>query len=450
MENLDFTNIHFISSLGAGAVMFLLAAFVLVKNPYTSVNKFFAAFSLSVTLWAFGSAIDAAALKPEISLVWNKIGSMGGILMGPLFLLFIFAFTKNYKRLNSFITHIFLIGISFFIYSWIFIIKPENIEDFYRAPWGWESKISLTPIQIFGAVGWVPLLMLLGLWLCWRFYQKTQDSIEKKQALLIIIAGSIPLLLGVLSQLTPTFLNTTEEITIASKILFALSSVFLGFVLFYAAIRHKLFIGLTVATTADAVIETMKDVLIITNPRVNIEIINPFALRLLGYKKDEILGKPLGNILPVEEWDKFIKEIMPKIREGEDIVNIEMNFLSAERKLVPMSIFGGSFKNERGELIGVMIVAKDMRDTKKLVEELEEKSSELAEKIRELEKARETAEKTRLATLNILEDVEEARAALQERVEDLEKFNRLAVGRELKMIELKDEIKKLRGENNKK
>ena len=39
--------------------------------------------------------------------------------------------------------------------------------------------------------------------------------------------------------------------------------------------------------------------------------------------------------------------------------------------------------------------------------------------------------------------VEERTEELQEKVRELERFNKLAVGRELKMIELKNEIKKL-------
>lgn len=79
-------------------------------------------------------------------------------------------------------------------------------------------------------------------------------------------------------------------------------------------------------------------------------------------------------------------------------------------------------------------------------EEVEEKTSELSKRIKDLEHSRKEIEESRLATLNILEDVEEARLALQERIEELEKFNKLAVGRELRMIDLKEEIERLQDE----
>jgi len=43
--------------------------------------------------------------------------------------------------------------------------------------------------------------------------------------------------------------------------------------------------------------------------------------------------------------------------------------------------------------------------------------------------------------------VKERTKDLQEKVKELEKFNRLAVGRELKMVGLKEEIKKLKEES---
>lgn len=76
--------------------------------------------------------------------------------------------------------------------------------------------------------------------------------------------------------------------------------------------------------------------------------------------------------------------------------------------------------------------------------EVEAKTTELSQRIKDLEFSRKEIEESRLATLNILEDVEEARLNLLERLEELEKFNKLSVGRELRMIELKEEIKKLK------
>lgn len=444
MENLELTNINFLASAGAAFIIFLLAFYVLKKNPYSVVNKLFAAYALCAVLWTVGLAVGAAALKPEISQLWERIGGIGGILMGPMFFLFILAFTRNYKWLNNFFTFIILIGTSLFFYSWLVFIDPTPIEALYRTAWGWESKLPQTLMIILGGLLWVPIIMALGIIFCWQFYRKTKNAFEKKQAVFIMIAGGVPLIFGVLSGSILPQMGLAEGVIRTSKILFSFSSLVLVGSLAYAALKYRLFTTLTPATTADAVIETMKDALIVINPKGNIELVNLFALGLLGYNKDELVGKSLSHIFSVKEWNELNRETVTKIKKGEDVADIKANFLTKEKKLIPISFSGASLKSESGGLIGIIIVAKDTRETMKLIKEIEKKSLELAEKVQDLEAAGQTADKTRLATLNILEDVEEARAALQERVEELEKFNKLAVGRELKMIELKEDIKRLK------
>ena len=176
------------------------------------------------------------------------------------------------------------------------------------------------------------------------------------------------------------------------------------------------------------------------------DFLNNFTSQILGCRKDELIGRPLESLFISSDWEQFEKEIIPKIETKEPPPALETNLLTKGRESIPVSLSLSSLKDDKGNLTGLVILAKDIRETKDLIKKIQEKSLELTEKIKELEAAGQGAEKTRLATLNILEDVEEARTALQERVEELEKFNKLAVGRELKMIELKEEIKKLKGE----
>jgi PAS domain S-box-containing protein len=446
MENLDLTNIYFIVSLGASLIILLLAFFVLSKNPSAPVNKFFAAFAFCISLWTFGNALDAAALRPEISQLWREIGGIGGLLIGPMFLLFIFAFTKNYRLLNNFFTHIFLLGLSLFLYSWLAFLYPTPLEELIKMPWGWEAKGPRDIIAIFGEYFWVPLLMAIGLGFCWQFRQKTKDPLEKKQASFIIIATTTPLALFLLTGFALPRLNISQEIIGLSKVLFGLSSLVLVGPLAYAALKYRLFVLLTPAATADTIIETMKDALAVASPNLKIDFLNSSISQILDYRKDELIGQSLEIIFSPLDWQELREKAIKRIEKKESPPALETNLLSKRGKLIPVSLSTSALKDKEGNLIGIVILAKDIRETRELIRKIQEKSSELAEKVKELEIAGQEAKKTRLATLNILEDVEEARLALQERVEELEKFNKLAVGRELKMVELKEEIQRLNKE----
>ncbi len=77
-------------------------------------------------------------------------------------------------------------------------------------------------------------------------------------------------------------------------------------------------------------------------------------------------------------------------------------------------------KDTKGNPVCIIPVIRDMRQTKKLISELKKTKTGLEQKV--LERTGE----------------------LQEKVKDLEKFNKFSVKRELKMIELKKEIKELK------
>ncbi|MFC1629989.1 histidine kinase N-terminal 7TM domain-containing protein [Patescibacteria group bacterium] len=439
MENIAL-NINALLSLGAAMIIFLFGLFVLLRNPYSSVNKFFGAYAMSVAWWAFGLGMAAASLTPQETLMWGQLASVGGILMGPMLYMFILAFTGS-RLLENALVLFFFVGVSFIIFFVSIFVFPYSPGDLILSPQGIWDTPDIRAMEHFSNA-WVTLIIFFAIYLCWKFYTKTRDEVMKKQALLIFVAISIPVFFGVLSRIVVPILQIDDRGF--SGILFSFSSLILIFPLAYAILKYRLFSPITPEATAEVIISTMKDILIITNEKLEIEFVNPFALHILGYRQGEITGKPVSVLFSSKDWKKTIKSTISKIKEGEEVMNVEVDVMDKNKKLIPISLSADRLEAGGKTLIGIVIVAKDIRETKKLVEELEKKSEELALKIKDLEVVGTTTEKTRLATLNILEDVEEARADLQGRVDDLEKFNKLAVGRELKMIDLKEEIKRLK------
>ena len=414
MNSFDFYNIHFIFSFGASLIVFILAIYVLAKNSYALLNKSFAAFAFSVSLWAFGGALEAASLQLDAALAWIHIGAIGGILMGPLFFTFILTFIRNYRWLNNFFIQVITLGVSLALIVWTLFIEATPADLWYRVQWGWETKASITPMNFIASFLWVPFLMGVGLLFCWQFYLKSKDIKEKNQALLVVIAGAIPLILGFASQIAvPLFRFEAAEVVLI-KLLFASSSLFLVAVLFYASLRYKLFTSLTPAATAEVIIESMKDALFVVNSRLEIDFINNSTSQMLGQEKNSLVGKSLLTIFSKKDWEEFKGNAIQKVYDNEEVSSLEIFLKKKDESSIPVSIQASGVKNEKGVNIGMIILAKDLRETRSLVRNLEEKSLELTENIKNLEVSRGEIEKTRLATLNILEDVEEARISLAE------------------------------------
>jgi len=125
-------------------------------------------------------------------------------------------------------------------------------------------------------------------------------------------------------------------------------------------------------------------------------------------------------MFPPKTREKDTEAGPKKAISGEFVVNAELNLISKNGKRFPFSFNGTPLKDAEGKIIGAIGVGRDLREIRKLINELREAKTGLEEKVKERTKE------------------------IQERVVELEKFNKLAVGRELKMIELKKEIEKLK------
>jgi len=413
MESFNFINPYVLLSLNSTIIILLLTIFVIFRNPQGVLNKAFGIYTLFVVQWVFfGSFLGDAALNAEDMLRLVRISAVGGVFVAPLFLIFVLVFTKSYRWLRSIYTYIFLFGFNTVLYFWIVEIDLISPGIFERFSWGWEYRTGMIPPGVSFTWIWNNLLIFLALFLLWRFSLKTKDSLEKKQSRFIIIAELVPVILGIIVGIIMPRIDIQSPIPGA---LYSLSGVFLVVVLGYATVKYKLFAFFTPQAAADTIIETIKEALVVTDSKDNIVLINPFTSELLGYQKNELVGLPLSSLFSRKDLEKLEKDTIPKIKEEGVITDQEMGFTHKSGESVTVSLSASDLRDEKGQFIGIVMVARDIR-------ELREKTSELAEKVKALEISSQESEQTRLATLNILEDIGETSEALEiekERIENI-------------------------------
>jgi PAS domain S-box-containing protein len=147
------------------------------------------------------------------------------------------------------------------------------------------------------------------------------------------------------------------------------------------------------------------------NPIGIIVNINKAVETITGYTSFELVGQDISVIfLEKEEIKKIEETIKQRGTETRELI-----LLTKENKKIPVRIYASMRKDKEGNYLGYFLAFFDISEIKALQESLEEK-------------------------------VRERTKELQEKIKELEKFHKLAVGRELKMIELKKEIKRLKRE----
>jgi len=148
------------------------------------------------------------------------------------------------------------------------------------------------------------------------------------------------------------------------------------------------------------------------SPNRNIIDINRAFEELTNYKPLEIIGKSVKTLfLEEDKIDKIINESIKK----KTVRSRELTLISKDKKKILVDISVSVREDKKGNSIGYFVSITDITEIKKFQESLEEQ-------------------------------VKERTKELQDKIRELEKFQKITVGRELKMIELKKEIEKLKEE----
>lgn len=124
----------------------------------------------------------------------------------------------------------------------------------------------------------------------------------------------------------------------------------------------------------DNIFQSMLNTLIVVNPDTTIKLVNQATLNLLGYTEEELIGKPVEQVIPEKKLPLFNEAV----EEDELVKEVETLYLTKEGKRIPM-LFSGSIMCGKDESIqGVVCVAQDITRHKAAEAALKESESRLS------------------------------------------------------------------------
>ncbi len=124
----------------------------------------------------------------------------------------------------------------------------------------------------------------------------------------------------------------------------------------------------------EAVVESIGDAVIATDPKGIISLMNPIAEALTGWKQNEAIGKPLTGIFNIisEESDRKIENPVKKaIREEKFYGLADHSMLVTKDGIkIPVDIIGSTIKIDGDSVIGIVFIFCDIFERNRIFGEV--------------------------------------------------------------------------------
>lgn len=126
----------------------------------------------------------------------------------------------------------------------------------------------------------------------------------------------------------------------------------------------------------ESIVEKAGDAISVVDLEGRVIYWNEGAERIYGYKKEEVLGQKVSQLIYPkdqklrEEEEKLMKELMGRVLKGEVVPNVEVRRQTKEGREVITSMTLSPLRDAEGKITGVTRICKDITQMKKAEERL--------------------------------------------------------------------------------
>lgn len=241
-------------------------------------------------------------------------------------------------------------------------------------------------------------VFLVSLYLGWVALKAAKTHREKMQSTLIFT--------GLLIAFPVAIIFNVIVPTLGFRFVTMIPSASVVYILFLtiAMIRYG-FLVLTPESISRNIIDTMHGFLVVLNHSREIIIVNDSFVRNTGYTAAESYGKHADLIFGADVRDEADRMIDSVIDRGEPITGYLSSITTNDGRKLPVSINSSLLKDDIGEVIGCLMIMRNIIREEQLLLQQKEMIDELS--------------KTKERTLSILEDTTAARDEARKKSDEL-------------------------------
>ncbi len=361
--------------LYTGFIVFLYMGIYALRLDYRArQNIVFFLLCISLAWWSFTfSLLFYAPLEDaEKAWFWFKLSYPGWMVAASIILHFCLTITGKEESLGKwFFPVVYLPGFIFLGAAYMGQLTDIAYSPLYG--WGGGGSSHNLPVFLFFVMYYMGY-MIWGNVIVARWGKNSALQKEKMQARMIVSCSVISItLIFLVGTLLP---NLGIHIIPRVPSLMALVWVY-G--MWHAITKYRLMV-FTPAIAAEEIIENIRDLLILVDPRGNIISINRHSERILGYKQEELAGRPVSVIIPdlpelADDMEKMLKKEIIHYKRA-------ISYKTSNNKDVPVRLYATAIQDSMGDIAGFIFVAQDLRETKLLKKEIDERERIQEELIR--------------------------------------------------------------------
>ena len=325
----------------------ILGLLVLALTERDVRSRLFSLVAFSFALVGLGEFLMRTSTSLAVAYIWMRLTGTGWVLTTLLFFTFSLYLTQKSLALPVLAT-VYGLGVLFLYWIWTSSLVYFGARQFW-----WGYGVQNGPLYPFFS-GFLSAMVLLGVFLIVDYYRKITNPLEKRAVAPILIGPLFVVVPGIVQNFLLGHLDLPSLTTGFS--------IFMNIFVAYGIFRYGTF-RISPITAAPVILRSIPDVIFLVDLSGKVLYVNPRIRELLGVKEEELMGKPIQELLDLD-----FSRLEGMLASTSLLSNIEATF-RVPNGTIPVIVNIAPIRVNR-YIAGYSITVRDIRDLKALIEEL--------------------------------------------------------------------------------
>ncbi|HBF87499.1 MAG TPA: hypothetical protein DDX39_02565 [Bacteroidales bacterium] len=349
-----------------GMLNLFLGVYSFSVSAKKAVNTLFLIFSSLLAVWSLFYAFVYIAPTKEYAWIFYDISSIGWVFFPSVLLHFSILLRDRRYQYNSSLN--LLMYIPPLVFQFRILTDYLLTVDMTHTKLGWIHVFNKNDnIWVYSFLVYMVFYVVVSIYNIYMYGRKSLYKSQKNQSNILLASVVLVTIVGTLSDiLIPRFLENQTVPAIAN----IFTSVWvIGASI--AVVRYKLMV-LTASIASEAILEKIKDMLILLNPAYRILEVNKQVEKLLAYSVEELVGEKVNILF---EKNSLIDFELVKLHSREiEESSFESNIVTKNKQIIPAEVSISVVRDKKLDIIGYVLIAQDLRDVYQLKTEIKEKN----------------------------------------------------------------------------